>query len=249
MIPEREFGFASITEIIGTPGLRELLIADIGEHGCTLLREIDPSTEEPILGIAGLLGSLALDLDAGVSFPTVMDIRQDMTARKFGDRPSYFTVDKFPLHTDLSFVTGPPRYILFHCVLPDEHGGGATLLSDCQQAISDLSSADQSVLFQPVFNFFHPADPAIGGDRNEAVYNAHDEIWRFRPDCMTIPEEAAPAVAAFGNALEKACTSLSLSAGDLFILDNHRLVHGRTEVQPYSDSSRERHLRRVYVQS
>lgn len=62
---------------------------------------------------------------------------------------------------------------------------------------------------------------------------------------MRFPAEAGAAVLALHRALETVEIALRLNAGDLLVLDNHRVAHGRTAFATGESASR--HLMRMYA--
>jgi alpha-ketoglutarate-dependent taurine dioxygenase len=203
------------------------------------------------LEVSELIGSLELDIDPNLSGPTVMDLLHDSKKASVAAHPAYFTVDAFPLHTDLSYVRNPPKFLLIHCVTPAPAGEGATLLADCSRAYGDLSEDSRSKLSQPLFLFRHPPGCPAGEQDQLAVHCVQDasEFWRFRPDIMEPRSDANGAVDEFSSALQSMVVSIWLLRGDMLIVDNHRLAHGRTAFRPAQDLERRRHLRRCYAQA
>jgi alpha-ketoglutarate-dependent taurine dioxygenase len=224
-------------------------LADLRGDGLSLLCDVDPSDEQAILNIASTIGSLDLGVDIELAGPPVMDLRYDPRKVAVSDRPAYFTADYFPLHTDLSYVVTPPRYLLMHCVVPALSGQGLILLSDCRLAFNALSRDERDLLSTPIFRFRFPPNCPLGQSEEVAVYDTRTHSWRFRPDSMIIPPHAQGTVDEFSAALDTARVALSLEAGNLLIVDNHRMVHGRTAFDSGDADDYGRHLRRTYAQS
>lgn len=228
------------------PGVKpELILAGLDASGAVLLHGLDPGTPDAMLRLATAVGSLDTGIDEVLLGPRVMDIRYD--AAKIDDEmnPAYFTANHFPLHTDVSYVPTPPKYMLMHCVAPDPAGGGACLLSQCEDAFQCLGPEDQVWLTRAVYRFRHPPNCPIGESPPRAIREA--DIWRFKYGCMRCPDNAVSAVERFFEALVAVSFALDLQRGDLLIVDNHRVAHGRTSFPVPPDRPPERHMRRTYA--
>lgn len=205
--------------------------------------------EEPaqfLLGAAASVGSLDLEIDEELAGPAIMNIKHDPVKASKADRPAYFSNDAFPLHTDLSYVVNPPRFLLMLCLAPDASGGGLITVSDCQHAWRRLSSSNRRPLTMPQFRFRNPPNTPTGDAGALPIsYSAHGwHVWRYRRDSMSVPEDTLSAIDDFAFILEQTTTTFGLSAGELLIVDNHRMTHGRTAF----DATGPRHFLRSYAQ-
>ncbi|MEJ8569217.1 TauD/TfdA family dioxygenase [Elongatibacter sediminis] len=200
-------------------------------------------TPDALIRTAGLVGRRNTGIDEALLGPAIMHVRCDLNRK--ADAPAYFTNEYFPLHTDVSYVPRPPRFLLMQCITPDPAKGGACLLADCDEAGSALTDDDLAWLRRPVFNFAYPP----GCPEGKAVdYRVREtEFWRYKPGAMTWPNAASAALSRFDAALNDACVTVHLNAGDLLIVDNHRVAHGRTAFMPATAPDRSRHLIRMYA--
>lgn len=178
-----------------------------------------------------------------------MDIRFD-AVRARDRHQTYLTSDAFSLHTDLSYVTDPPKYVLMHCVRPDPDKGGVSLLADCRAAFGAISDEGRSVLRQAIFTFGYPPSYPPGGGRTQAVHEAGGAraIWRHRLDRLQYPAWAKSALDEFDWALRDVAVPQPLVEGDLMVIDNHRTAHGRTAFESNGGGS-QHHLRRSYARA
>ena len=249
MIPVRVIEPSTTGPLSTSARLRQLIDNDITAWGATVLRGIDPSWSDAVLDVARLIGSVDLKVGPELSGPPVMDVRFD-PIKAPGRQQTYFTSDAFCLHTDLSYVTDPPKYLLMHCVQHDADGGGVTLLADCRIAFGAVSNESRSILSQTIFKFDYPPSLPPGGGLTQAIHETTEarQIWRYRPDRLQYPAWAQPAVGEFDQALRSAAASHLLVAGDLMVVDNHRTAHGRTAFRADGRES-QRHLRRSYAYS
>lgn len=147
----------------------------------------------------------------------------------------------FPLHTDLAHHRVPPRYLMLRCNAPDD--GVGTTLADSADVIASVGASLLSrALVQPrrprngirpLLRLFDPAIPLFRWD-SEYIRPASDA--------------GSQAVSAVSNALERQrVTEVQLRRpGDLLVIDNWRMLHGRTAVP---QCSRGRRIARAYLES
>lgn len=223
----------------------DCLHADILRVGFVLLKNLDPSSPEIILQVAKALGSLNVGIAEELLGPTVMELRYDQSKIVDGAKAAYFTSNAFPLHTDVSYVHNPPRLMLLHCVHPSPDAGGVTILSDCRAASERLDDDDLSRLDAPVYHFIYPPNCPQGESKSLPIRTPG--MWRFKLESMRFPDAMAGTVQRFTQALNEIAQTRLLERGDLLIVDNHRVAHGRTAFQPSSPGLPERRLLRVYA--
>jgi alpha-ketoglutarate-dependent taurine dioxygenase len=238
---------SAITSANDKWALGDLLARDLATHGVSVIRGTDPSSAVDLLRVAHLLGTTDLEIDPEMSGPLVMDIRYDDSKTVAGQRPSYFSRDRFPVHTDMSYVPTPPRFLLTQCVRPGHGGEGAALIADCSAAWAALPLPSRAILSEKLFAFGYPPNCTEGHTEPLAVFAVTNGSprWRFRPDTMTYPPSAIEAVSNFQNALDAATVKHRFLVGDLLVLDNTRVAHGRTAFSGSRGNGR--HLRRAYA--
>jgi len=100
---------------------------------------------------------------------------------------------------------------------------------------------------EPVFNFSYPPNCPSGESNQLSVFDGQTHVWRFRRDSLTYPSAATSAVDSLALALEKIQTAVALAAGDILIVDNHRVTHGRTAFASAQYGAEQRHMRRTYA--
>jgi hypothetical protein len=230
---------ASVKEVLNT------LAAD----GACWLTGLDASTPDQMLEWAERLGSWDLGIAEELLGPRIMHLRYDPEKVQLASQPAYFTSDEFPLHTDVSYVPNPPGLMLMHCVRPDPAGGGQVLLADCDAAQKLLHDEVVATLQQPDFRFLYPPACPAGASAPAAILE--QGRWRFKFACMEFAAVNAPAVNAFHRALLAVCETVMLQAGDLLVVDNQRMAHGRTAFGESGTAANNlqagRHIMRCYV--
>jgi gamma-butyrobetaine dioxygenase len=151
-----------------------------------------------------------------------------------------------------------PSLQLLHCLSSSASGGESTLVDGfcVTEALRADDPADFALLAGHRVTFAYRDDgaelsasaPLIELDPNGAV-----RAVRFNARSMQSPSMPAPELAAwydaylrFGRLLEdtRFQVRLRLEPGDLFIVDNRRVLHGRA---PYAATAGERHLQGCYA--
>jgi clavaminate synthase len=189
--------------------------------------------------------SYGREIDEELLGPKIMDLKYDFAKIKEQQKPAYFTSDYFPLHTDVSYVPNPPKFMLLQCVMPDADRGGSCLLADCAAAFDLLAEDEQAMLSRKLFRFAYPPNCPAGESSPYAIRNKN--VWRFKYSSMKFPDEVSVAVESFYEALQEIATELFLERGDVLIVDNHRIAHGRTAFHKPYPGDPGRHIRRLYA--
>lgn len=140
-----------------------------------------------------------------------------------------FGTGEFPLHTDLAHWAVPPRYVALRCV-SGVGAVGTTLFDGFVVANSVGRSRLRMALVQP-------RRPLQNRLQLLRLLDAecHDESVRFRWDSIFLKpatDFAATVVADVTAFLARACTRQAVleEPGDTLLLDNWRLLHGRSAV-------------------
>jgi gamma-butyrobetaine dioxygenase len=158
-------------------------------------------------------------------------------------------------HTDNPYRDPTPTLQLLHCLASSADGGENTLV-DAFRVARDLPPTDLDALVHtPIMFRYADADtdleaetPVISLDARGGVQAVHYNTRSAQP--FRLPADAIgryyEAYQRFGRMLEapEYRIQLKLGAGDLFIVDNLRVMHGRTG---YAASGGERHLQGCYA--
>jgi alpha-ketoglutarate-dependent taurine dioxygenase len=222
------------------------LVADIDQTGFVLFKGLDPDSDDHLLRLGTMLGTIDVGIDEKLLGPTIMHLRYDPAIARENKLPAYFTSNFFPLHTDVSYVPNPPRFMLLHCVNPDPQGDGIYLLADCYAAMASLNDFEQTIIQKRVFSYSYPPNCPEGQIQNYAIFERR--MWRYKHSSMCFPNQAKSTLKRFNQALSDVSQQLLLERGDLLIVDNHRIAHGRTAFDPSATSnSPVRHIKRLYA--
>jgi alpha-ketoglutarate-dependent taurine dioxygenase len=154
-----------------------------------------------------------------------------------------FTRDGLPPHTDGSGVARPADLVIGCCVTPPS-AGGEILLADGVDVLGVLMHKEP----RRVEPLWHNAAFAFGVDRlphpvfaNRANCSAKAGISiRYRDDgALTANSlEAMRALALLRAAIAASVRTHKFAAGDAYIIDNHRYLHGRAAFEGNREFSR-----------
>jgi alpha-ketoglutarate-dependent taurine dioxygenase len=168
--------------------------------------------------------------------------------------------DPDPFHTDSPLLAHPHAYLGLLCVRPSPAGDGRTVLVSAADVAAEIADHGHLLALQdPCYPFAVPRasendEPSIT-TRPILTTSGGDATVRYCPVRVTagveqaghaLDDEHVDALRAFERALETQHlpTTFLLRAGELLLLDNRRLLHGRTDVGPQGVG---RHLMRVKV--
>jgi gamma-butyrobetaine hydroxylase len=158
-------------------------------------------------------------------------------------------------HTDNPYREPTPTLQLLHCLASSADGGENTLV-DAFRVAQDLSRDDLELLASQPVRFRYTDDsthleaewPVLSLDTRGRIAAVHYNTRSAQP--FRLPPETVgryyAAYQRFGRMLEdpRYRIEFKLGAGDLFIVDNLRVMHGRTG---YAASGGERHLQGCYA--
>jgi alpha-ketoglutarate-dependent taurine dioxygenase len=147
----------------------------------------------------------------------------------------------FPLHTDLAHWYSPPRYLLLRCVVGFE--AVPTVLVDGKAAVA---RANAELLARALMQ---PRRPLNGKRSLLFLYDAAMRLLRW-DERYIVPASAAGAAGAksFREALDRTTpNTLPLyRQGDMLVIDNWRMLHGRS---PVPEPCKTRVIERAYFRS
>ncbi|MBK9493927.1 MAG: TauD/TfdA family dioxygenase [Xanthomonadales bacterium] len=144
------------------------------------------------------------------------------------------------LHTDNTYLDRPCRYVGLYCIEPGV--GGRSLLLDGLDAIAGMHAADRERLGQRAWYWRHGRTRSVSGPHRVIDTSGEVRWWRTN---LCVYDEAFLATA---ERLEQhllrspRIVSLVLERGQLLLIDNKRMLHGRTQV-----TSNERTMVRIRI--
>jgi alpha-ketoglutarate-dependent taurine dioxygenase len=150
------------------------------------------------------------------------------------------SADDFPLHTDDTFARSPVRSVLMHCWQADAAGGGVSRVAHVADILAGLAPATVERLRLPDFpSPFGPApvlfEPEAGDHAGPCIrFNHRDFVSygeRYGPALAPDQLAALDQVLAAANACVR---EMMLSREDCLVVDNRRVLHGRSAFSPRS---------------
>lgn len=157
-------------------------------------------------------------------------------------------------HTETAFHPYMPDFVLLHCLRADHEMVARTEIASTRQIIANLSLRARATLFQPLYqtgidaSFGSPSGLKGNGPILPVFYgDPYDPFMKFDLDLMVgITPDATYALEQMKLATNASKNFAKLIPGDLFIVDNRRSVHSRSEFAPRWDGE-DRWLQRTYV--
>jgi len=216
-------------------------------RGFLILRRV-PTDRERILEVARRFGYLR-DTNFGTYF--------EVYSRPMMNDLAYSSHALTP-HTDNPYRDPVPGIQLLHCLVNETSGGLSTLVDSLAVgralAEEDLEGYERLATTPVRFRFLDPEEEFI--ERRTIIQrNALGEMRgvHFSPRLDYMPLLAAPELAVFHRARRRLGQLLGdprfeirfpLCPGDLLLMDNCRLLHGRTAFDP---NEGRRHLQGCYI--
>jgi FxLD family lantipeptide len=195
------------------------------EHGVLRLSGFD-GRDDVLLAAGRLMSTLWQHRDAD---PDGLTVIRD-TGHHSG-RPGFAGLGRgaLALHTECAQHPDPPRLLLLACARAGD-SGGESLLVDGQAVLAELAahhpatvealSADRAAYFGGSGGHFAPVLQQLPAGRWRLRLR-QDDLARFSP-------EAQAHLSALRQVIDRNTHRLRLAPGQGVVLDNHRLLHGRT---------------------
>ncbi|MFI9235607.1 TauD/TfdA family dioxygenase [Streptomyces sp. NPDC053079] len=235
------------------PELRDLLDTAVAAARSELAVIIEnfPIDDAALAIAAGAFGTVDASYNGPNPDTLVHDV-VDSAARPYRDPD--------PFHSDSPMLPHPHAYLGLLCVRPSPNGDGQTVLVRAADIATELAGQNLlQPLRDPCYPFAVPQGP--GAERSEVITHPIIAMSEEGTTVRYCPVRVAAGVQLAGHALDSEhldalhtfertlqrpdlTAVFMLRAGDLLLLDNRRLLHGRTDVRPDGAS---RHLKRVKV--
>jgi gamma-butyrobetaine hydroxylase len=238
---------ASYPDVAGDPAGRRDFLAGFVRYGVGLLSDV-PCVPGSVLEVAARFGEVRT-----TSWGTVFDVRSTVDANSLA-----YTNLPLVAHTDEAYRDPVPTVQLQHVLRADATGGASTLVDGFRLA-ADLRRADPeafALLSTTVLRFwFADAATELVCDSPVLDCSPDGEVRAIRfsnhsaaPFLLPF-DEMEPFYAAyrtFGAMREQARyqVRLAMGPGDLYMVDNRRVLHGRTGFS----AAGARHLQSCYIE-
>lgn len=238
---------ASYPRLTSDDDVRERFLDGFIAYGVGVLRDV-PCIPGTVLEVAGFLGEVR-----STSWGTVFDVvsMEDANSLAYTNLP-------LVTHTDEGYRDPAPTVQLQHFLRADATGGASTLVDGFKIAEDMRSSApEQFALLANTMLDFHFADataehcargPIItlhpDGSVKAIRYSNHSVLPFLLPREQMGPFYEAYLTFATMRESDAYQLRLKMGAGDMYIVDNHRVLHGRTGFS----SGGARHLQSCYIE-
>lgn len=242
--PHSEADFEAVRRDEGA--LLDMLRA-LHRYGFVVVRNV--GTEMDALGdFAGLIGPLRETNWGRIADVKAIPKAYDLT----------MTTRALEQHTDNPYREPVPGYVLLHCLVNDVDGGDSTVTDGFHAALTlrerDREGFETLTRVRPHFRYADDTTvlendgPLIelspnGQLKQVRLSNRTDSVPAHAPEVL---ERYYRARRAFTDIVNDPAYKLrfKLGPGDLMVMDNHRLLHGRTG---YTAGSGHRHMRQGYM--
>ncbi|WUH95241.1 TauD/TfdA family dioxygenase [Streptomyces sp. NBC_00433] len=240
-------GYLHLTDLPFTPGLLP-----------GTPRSTPAPADRPLLAMEGWLLAICARMGLPTAYSELYSgsLLQDICPSP-GARPlsSQSSTTPLTVHTEMAYHRWRPDFLLLACSRADHDGAAGTTVAAANAALPLVEAAAQEFLREnrlacgTDLAFRHPdgsgpqarvlvvdgppADPRLAYDRD-----------LLEPDGPS----ALRALRALSGALDEVTETVRLRPGDLLVLDNARVVHGRTAFAPRWDGH-DRWLHRMYAMS
>jgi len=224
--------------------LRRQILEIVDREGLVVISNFTGEYDPVMVYLMSLLGIPWRDEKAGAMVMDLKPVKHEMSV----DTTSYYSWNNFDYHTDLQYVDDPPDFIAVICVTPDAKGEGRSIFADIQAAVESLKPETLAALQKPNFIFKAPPHYRGGLVARQPVLdkNAQGEFRvRVRFDrATTDTPEAAAALEELSAAFDQHRIEFLVDKNQAYLIDNRRVVHGRTPFSPTFSES-DRHLKRI----
>jgi L-asparagine oxygenase len=155
----------------------------------------------------------------------------------------------FGLHTECPHLDCPPDYFLLFCLRGDPKAQSPFVHID--DMLGYLPPKIVEILRKPIFKIVSGASYETKTERLVPVFysdpNTGRLAFRYHAHNLTATtDEGFRALATFASISLEVTTWDCMSAGDLVIFNNRRVLHGRSSFSPVYDGG-QRWLQRVYL--
>jgi len=226
---------------------------------------LDEIGAEAAIGIYWLLAAMvarpvAQSLDGKLIYDVLDSGRQALPGS--GVRPDQTNIE-LKFHTDNSYNTTPPEYVVLLCLRSARCGGHSRVASfhTLHNMLLERHPEVLPRLYQPFWfdrqREFHPGEdpvfaaPVFTADdgKVQARFSAHQIRGGYALRGEPIDNEGAAALAALLDlfAEKDLAADFDLEPGQMQFVDNRVLGHARTEFDDFPEPERRRHLVRLWL--
>lgn len=213
------------------------MLANLARFGVHLVTDMPNTSQETEAFIRQHLGPPRETLYGGM---------WDTAPRQANVNDTAYTYDALDPHTDCCYLIDSPGLQCFNCVAQDPNGGGFTRLVDSAHVLLQLErDHPETYRFFATRQFaFHHTETGLFALHYAPVIQTQGaEVLQFRYneyDLAKLDFHSADELELFYShnriliaALKQNEFRIKLRVGDMLVLDNHRVLHGRTAFTGY----------------
>ncbi|WP_182877986.1 TauD/TfdA family dioxygenase [Microbispora sp. H10670] len=198
-------------------------------------------TESPLLALASLVGEVIsfADWHAGARVQNLYPLRGE-ASRQNASNAVYLE-----MHTETAFRPNTPDALVLLCLRADERVG--TLACDLLDVWAELDPGTRRALAEPAFAFRLP-DGTVTEPKPVASRWRGRLRFNYAEALCAVGEEYERPLRTLREGIADRTVTINLRTGDLLLIDNTHLVHGRTAYQPRYDGT-DRWLQRCLIRA
>jgi L-asparagine oxygenase len=159
---------------------------------------------------------------------------------------------EFFLHTETPFRDVSPDFLALLCVRGDPVGLAKTRVAPIGEVVDELTEEQRDLLRQPLYAFETDTPVRVIDGRGLTeplpILTEHDgrPLLEYVENLTAVDEKARELLTELRARLAERAVDVALDTGDLLVLDNFRVVHGRNAIEPRYDGT-DRWLQRVLI--
>lgn len=152
------------------------------------------------------------------------------------------------MHTETAFRPNTPTHLILLCLKKDPNSQAKTVFCDLAAIIDSMSESARKILASPGFCFQIASEKGINFTIPKPIEWYKNEIrhLHYAEALTAIDEQSEEVLIELRNRILSNSIVIELDKGDLVIIDNHHIVHGRTAYSPRFDGT-DRWLQRVLI--
>ncbi|WP_406481988.1 TauD/TfdA family dioxygenase [Streptomyces platensis] len=158
---------------------------------------------------------------------------------------------KLGMHVENTFHDNRPDFVALFCMRADHDRVAQLQVTSVRHALELLSESDRKVLSEPRYVTPPPSSfPTQNASEPHALLIGAEDDPNVRVDFISteaLDEAARHAKNALEDAFTKVVQGVKLEPGDLAIVNNHLVLHGRSHFTPRYDG-KDRWLHRTFIQ-
>ncbi|MEM6836489.1 MAG: TauD/TfdA family dioxygenase [Cyanobacteria bacterium P01_C01_bin.120] len=203
-------------------------------HWLVLVTEQNPIDLDGLLNVLTVMGQHNGTTSSELPRISKTKIRVDakQSARNGNVTRYSRTADALPLHTDCSNKTVPPNLVAFAMERPDPQGGGESVMLSAADLVHELPEDLVGLLCQPLFPFAAKKQyPILQGEGDDwRIRYYRQQIKSALGEQCTLSNNLREALDELERYLElsKQSVRFAMQAGEVVIMDNQRVLHGRS---------------------